>query len=122
MPFVTRSILLVDDDDHFRRLARATVRAAGFDQVHEAASAAEGREAAVRLRPDVVLIDVGLPDGNGVELARELTAVHDDLRIILISADAGAADPALARQAGAVDFLVKEDLDGARLSELLGGR
>lgn len=121
MPSVTRSILLVDDDDRFRRLASATVRTAGFDHVYEAATVSEARNAAARLRPDVALIDVGLPDGNGADLASELAAMRHDLRIILISADAGAGDSARARQVGAVDFLVKEDLDGARLSELLGG-
>jgi CheY-like chemotaxis protein len=121
MVFMTRSILLIDDDDRFRVLAGAAVRAAGFGRVYEASSASTGREAAARLRPDAALIDIGLPDGDGLALARDLSALLHDLRIVVISAEASAADDLLAERAGAVGFVAKEELDGAVLRELLGG-
>lgn len=119
---MARSILLVDDDDGFRSLAVCTVRAAGLDPVHEASTVAGALTAAAKLRPEAALVDIGLPDGDGFQLARELAALPDPPRVVLISADADAADDAAAQRAGAVGFVAKENLEGARLRRLLGDR
>lgn len=122
LPTMARSILLVDDDDGFRSLAVGTLRAAGLERVYEASTAAGALTAAAELRPDAALIDIGLPDGDGFQLARELAALPHPPRVVLISADVDAADDAAARRAGAVGFVAKEDLEGARLGRLLGRR
>ena len=65
-------VLIVDDHASFRWLARLLLVVAGFDVIGEAADAGGARELVERLHPDAVLLDVMLPDGSGVEVAREL--------------------------------------------------
>jgi CheY-like chemotaxis protein len=118
---MTVSVLVVDDDDGFRSLAVGMLHAAGYDHVHEAATVAGALSEAVKIRPDVALVDVGLPDGDGLELAGELARLTDPPRVVLISADGDAADDRAARRVGAVCFVAKADLVQARLRDLLDG-
>src|SRR3954452_10039303 len=108
--FMRSSVLLVDDDPDFRGLARRLLTAAGLGVVAEAESVASATAAALDLRPDAALVDVGLPDGNGIALARELTALPWPLRVLLTSTDPHAASPDEVRQAGANGFVPKADL------------
>jgi DNA-binding NarL/FixJ family response regulator len=71
---VGRTLLLVDDHDGFRRHARCLLEAAGYSIVGEAPDAASAIAAVSSLRPDLVLLDVGLPDADGVEVAATLVA------------------------------------------------
>jgi CheY-like chemotaxis protein len=114
------SILLVDDDDAFRSLTVGMLRAAGHDHVYEAKNVAGALLAAAALRPDVALVDIGLPDGDGFEVAGEFAQLAGAPRVVLMSADADAADDAAARRVGAIGFVAKEELEGARLRRLLG--
>ena len=66
-------VLIVDDHATFRATARQVLEAAGFDVVGEAADGASALEAFARLRPDVVLLDVQLPDMDGFEVSRQLS-------------------------------------------------
>ncbi|MBV9050326.1 MAG: response regulator, partial [Solirubrobacterales bacterium] len=61
-----RKILIVEDDPSFRRLVRALLTARGYLVVGEAASAGEGLALAAAVQPDAVLLDVDLPDGDGL--------------------------------------------------------
>jgi DNA-binding NarL/FixJ family response regulator len=74
------------------------------------------------LRPDAVLVDVGLPDVDGVALARELVALPWRPRVVLTSADADAATPRDVRACGAEAFVPKDKLLNAALDDLLGYR
>ena len=114
------SILLVDDDDAFRSFTAGMLRAAGHERVYEERTVAGALRAAVALRPDVALVDIGLPDGDGFEVAGEIAQLADAPRVVLISADAGAADDAAALRVGAIGFVAKEELEGAGLRGLLG--
>src|SRR3954469_544883 len=71
---VSQTVLIVDDHAGFRHAARALLEADGFDVIGESASGTEGLEAVERLRPQVVLLDVGLPDLDGIEVAGRLSA------------------------------------------------
>ena len=64
------SVLVVDDDASFRHLATRTLRSWGFAVVGEAGTFAEAVDRATELRPDAALVDIGLPDGDGFELAQ----------------------------------------------------
>jgi CheY-like chemotaxis protein len=69
------SVLVVDDDPEFRQLAGRLLAASGLTVVGEADSVAAALAAAARLEPSAILLDVELPDGDGVTLARELAAL-----------------------------------------------
>jgi CheY-like chemotaxis protein len=115
------SVLVVDDDASFRELAARTLRSWGFVIVGEAATVAEAMERATELRPDAALVDVGLPDGDGFELAQRLGELAHSPRVVLISSDSDIANAALARRMGAVGFVPKDDLLGPSLRRLMAG-
>ncbi|WP_442786492.1 response regulator [Leifsonia sp. AG29] len=90
----------------------------GYDITAEACSVADAlRQTSVRM-PDALLVDVGLPDGDGLELARQLTA-SQAVRVVLVSADPDSLSQDDARAAGALGFVPKIDLSCAVLHLLL---
>jgi DNA-binding NarL/FixJ family response regulator len=113
------TVLVVDDDPLFRTLARRALFGDGLVVVGEADSVATATAAAQSLRPDAVLVDIGLPDGDGIALARELTALPWRPRIVLTSTDPDAATPDDIRSSGAIAFVAKVDLPNAPLERLL---
>jgi DNA-binding NarL/FixJ family response regulator len=117
---VTKSVLVVDDDAAFRALAARMLKALGLEIAGEAATAADGIAAANDLRPDAALVDIRLPDGDGITLARQLAALPWQPRVLLTSSDPDAASAAEIRRSGATAFIPKEDLPtSAELSRLL---
>jgi CheY-like chemotaxis protein len=120
MASMTVSVLVVDDDPAFRRLARRILEAFGLAVAGEAGTAAAAISVADALRPDAVLVDVGLPDLDGLALARELAARPWRPRIVLTSTNAEAATASEVRGSGAEAFVPKNDLPSTALAELLG--
>ena len=116
-----RSVLVVDDDTAFRALATRTLRSWGHVVVGEAGTFAEAVVRSSELRPDAVLVDIGLPDGDGFSLAQRLSVLPWEPRIVLISSDADCANDAAARRLGAVGFVPKEELLGVSLRRLISG-
>jgi CheY-like chemotaxis protein len=113
------SVLIVDDDPRFRSLAKRILTGAGLTVVAEAADAQAAVIAANASKPDGILVDVGLPDRDGLDLARELLALEWRPRILLTSTDPDAAEPVDGR-GDLLPFLPKEDLPNAPLHALLG--
>jgi two-component system, chemotaxis family, chemotaxis protein CheY len=113
------SVLVVDDHPVFRAAARRLLEAAGMTVVGEAASAAAALVAAARLRPDVVLLDVRLPDGDGFDVARGLGAAGVETTTVLVSSASEPAYPALASDVGAAGFLAKSELSPDALAALV---
>jgi DNA-binding NarL/FixJ family response regulator len=113
------SVLLVDDDPAFRRLARRTLGGTGLAVVGEAGTVEAATAAAIALRPDAVLVDVGLPDGDGIALAHKLTALPWGPRVVLTSVDPDAASAEEVLLSGAMGFVPKGDLPGRGLDLLL---
>lgn len=118
---MTGSVLIVDDDPAFRRVAHRLLAAFGLDVAGEAESAAAAVAAAGSLRPDAALVDVGLPDQDGLVLAAELAALPWRVRVVLTSSDADAATSSDVLGSGAEAFVPKDQLPNAALDELLGG-
>jgi DNA-binding NarL/FixJ family response regulator len=114
-----RSVLVVDDDPVFRGLARRMLTAGGFVVVAEADTLAAAMDVVHAVRPDAVLVDVGLPDGDGVTLAGYLVALPWQPRVVLTSTDPDAASTEDVRRSGAGAFVAKHDLPNAPLERLL---
>jgi two-component system nitrate/nitrite response regulator NarL len=106
------TVLIVDDDPSFRRSARGLLAVRGYQVVGEADCGAEGLALASAICPDAVLLDVHLPDGDGLAVAARLTAAGG-CRVLLTSCDSTAAPERLMRSCGAVGFVAKEDLADA---------
>jgi DNA-binding NarL/FixJ family response regulator len=119
---VPSSILVIDDDDAFRDLVRRMLDADGLVVVGEAATVATALAAAHELRPDAALVDVGLPDGDGIALARELSSLPWHPRVVLTSTDPDAASAEDIRRCGARAFVAKDQLPNAPLWRLLNSR
>ena len=115
-------MLIVDDDVAFRGLAAHVLAAMGLRVVGEAGTYAEGMAAAAELRPDAALVDVRLPDGDGIELAAHLVALPWRPRVVVASSDPDATSTEAVQRFGAVGFMVKEALPDGGGETLLAGR
>ena len=113
-------VLLVDDDDAFRVYAAGVLTRRGYEVAGHAGSVAEARAAIDRFRPDALLLDVNLPDGNGIDFARQLTEDGAALRVLLTSTDSSAVTPRLLARCGATGFVAKPDLMAIDLRSYLG--
>lgn len=103
------NVLLVDDHELIRQgLRRAFERTDDFTVVAEAASVAEAVTAAKEHSPDVVVVDVRLPDGNGLDVARMLREHNDDIGIVVLTMYAGDEQLFGALEAGASAFVSKD--------------
>jgi DNA-binding NarL/FixJ family response regulator len=112
------TVLVVDDDPGFRELAGGLLDAAGLKVVGEANTAAAAIAVARVMKPDAALVDVDLPDRDGIALAQELTALPWHPRVVLTSVDAEAAGADDVRGCGALAFVHKVDLPNGTLSRL----
>lgn len=109
-------ILIIEDEPPLRRYLRTTLQAFGY-RVAEAETGAEGRRQVVVLNPDVVLLDLGLPDLDGLDLAREMRG-WSHVPIIVVSARGQEADKIQALDLGADDYLTKPFDSGELLARI----
>jgi DNA-binding NarL/FixJ family response regulator len=116
------TVLIVDDHAGFRGFARRLLEADGLRVVGEAGDGRSAIAAVEEQQPELVLLDVVLPDTDGFTVAERLARDYADLLVVLTSsrdaADYGARLPCRA----AVGFIHKDDLSGAALTTLVGGR
>ena len=115
---MSRRILVVDDDPDFRGLAARIVGGNGIE-VREAATVATAIEVALEARPGAALVDIGLPDGDGLEVARHLSSMPWPVHIVLTSSDPDAVSPDDIRACGAQAFVPKDQLSDVPLRRLL---
>jgi len=114
------TLLIVDDHAAFRSLARRLLAAGGFEVVGEAADGHAALDAARELRPDVVLLDVQLPDLDGFEVAVRLGAAEAAPAVVLTSSRDRSDYGARVERCGARGFIPKVELSGAALRALTG--
>ena len=113
------SVLIVDDHAGFRRTARALLELDGFEVVGEADDGRSALEQVSSLRPDIVLLDVHLPDMNGFEVAERLASDGYGSRIVLTSSRDEAEFGGLVASSSACGFIPKAELSGRRLAALV---
>jgi DNA-binding NarL/FixJ family response regulator len=111
------TVLLVDDHPVFRKGLRALLEELELQVVGEAGDGAAGLDLAVRLRPDVVLMDIHMPDVDGVEATRRLLAQWPEAQVLILTMAADDSAVFAAIQAGALGYLLKgsglEEIDRA---------
>jgi DNA-binding NarL/FixJ family response regulator len=115
-----RSVLIVDDHASFRRSARRLLESAGFTVVAEATDAAGALSEAATSLPDVVLLDVHLPDGNGFDVASRLATASPASQVILTSSRDASDYLARLPATAARGFIGKSELSASRIVELVG--
>jgi DNA-binding NarL/FixJ family response regulator len=116
---VTRTVLVVDDNPGFRDRARLWLEADGFQVVAEASTGAEALASVRAHSPEVVLLDVQLPDMSGLNVAEELGRVEGGPEVVLTSTrDAADFGERLARS-GARGFVPKSQFSGRAVASLL---
>jgi DNA-binding NarL/FixJ family response regulator len=118
---VSSSVLIVDDHKGFRVWARAFLEAQGYRVVGEAADGAEALSAVGRLRPDVVLLDVHLPDVDGFEVARRAAEAPEAPAVVLVSSRELVDFGRRVAESGVRGFISKVDLSGETLRAVLRG-
>jgi DNA-binding NarL/FixJ family response regulator len=116
---VRRTVLIVDDHPSFRAMATMLLDAEGFEVVGEAADGASALLAADHLRPDVVLLDVQLPDVDGFTVAERLSAAGSCAEVVLISSRDAVTYGARLTTSPAKGFIAKRELSGAALADAL---
>jgi DNA-binding NarL/FixJ family response regulator len=102
-------VLLVDDHEMVRAGLRALLRkAADLQIVGEVGTMAEALEAAARLRPEVVLMDLRLPDGSGIEACREIRSELPEVRVLILTSYSDEQAAMATIMAGAAGYLLKD--------------
>jgi DNA-binding NarL/FixJ family response regulator len=113
------TVVIVDDHSSFRTSARTLLELEGFEVVGEAANGAAALEIAEKLEPELVLLDIALPDTNGFEVAERLAGGPS--KVILTSSREQRDLGKRVRSSGALGFVAKDRLSGHALTKLLEG-
>ncbi|TML88683.1 MAG: response regulator [Actinobacteria bacterium] len=116
----TPTILIVDDHPSFRAVARLLLEAEGFTVVGVADDGESAVAETLRLKPDVVLLDVGLPDIDGFEVAARLRDAGATSAIVFTSSRDGSDFGPLIAESGARGFIPKPELSGSAVRALVG--
>ena len=113
------TVLIVDDHPSFRAVAQMVLETDGFTVVGTASDGESGVAAALELAPDVLLLDVELPDIDGFEVADRLRRAGSGTAIVLASSRDGSDFGSLVAESGARGFLAKADLSGDAIRALV---
>src|SRR5215813_6262425 len=113
------TVVIVDDHAAFRASARALLAAHGFDVVAEAEDGRQALRQVHEHRPDVVLLDIQLPDADGFVVADRLAAEGSEVKVVLISSHDAATYGSRLTEAAALGFISKRCLSGAALAALI---
>jgi len=113
-------VLVVDDHASFRGCASALLTAEGFEVVGQAESGADALALSAELEPELVLLDIQLPDIDGFEVARRLLARDPDVKIVLVSSRDRSAYGSAIEESGALGFIWKAELSGVAVEGFLG--
>jgi DNA-binding NarL/FixJ family response regulator len=116
---VPKTVVIADDHPSFRASARAILQSEGFEVVGEAEDGESAIAAVRELSPDVLLLDVQLPDMDGFAVCRALPLNGGQPAVVLVSSRDACDYGGLIEQSGARGFLPKDELSGTALNDLL---
>jgi DNA-binding NarL/FixJ family response regulator len=114
------TVLIVDDHGEFRASARALLESEGFEVVGEASDGASAIDAVTRIQPEIVLLDIQIPEPDGLEVAERLARTPHPPIVVLISSRDAVAYGARLRNSPARGFIPKSGLSGEVLAALVG--
>ena len=114
-----RRVLVVDDHPSFRRFATKLLQAGGFDVVGEADDGASALAAARRLRPELVLLDVLLPDMSGFSVVEALAAKPGGPQVVIVSSRSESELGSALRHSSVTGFVPKSELTAAAVAALV---
>lgn len=114
------TVVIVDDHAGFRRMARRMLEAAGFDVVGEAIDGESALSSVAELAPQLVLLDIQLPDVDGFVVAQRLAESGTSAIVILTSSRSASDYGARLATTSAIGFIAKAELSGPAVAELLG--
>jgi DNA-binding NarL/FixJ family response regulator len=114
------TVVIVDDHKGFRTYARRLLEAGGIGVLGEAADGSSGLELVQRLHPDLVLLDIQLPDIDGFEVARRLAVGGSPSRVLFTSTRDAADYGGRLAESPSLGFIPKGDLSASAISELAG--
>jgi len=113
----TVRVLIVDDQEPFRSAARLVVELTdGFEVAGEASTGEEGIALVGRLAPDLILMDIQMPEMDGLQATRQIVADDQTARVVVLSTYEAAEYEQLALEAGACAFISKSDFGPAELA------
>jgi len=115
-----RTVLIVDDHAGFRALARRLLQDAGYEVIGEADDGSSAMRLTSELQPDVVLLDVQLPDSSGLVLSRSLIDGDRPPVVVLVSTRDASDYGAAVTRSGAQGFIAKADLTAQGFADLAG--
>ena len=118
---IVRTLVIVDDHAGFRTSARELLELDEFEVVGEAGDGAGALEAIARFEPEVVLLDIGLPDMSGFDVAERIATAATHTTVVLISSRSTDQISVRMNGCGAAGFIAKDELSGAALEALLAG-
>jgi len=125
VPAQANTILIADDFAAFRRLVRSKLQEIGFQNVAEASDGLEAVEKAAELQPDLVLLDIGMPNLDGIKAAAQIRTVSAESKILFLSQY---TDPAIVQSTltdGAMGYVYKSEINRELLPAIeaaLGGK
>ncbi len=112
------TVLIVDDSPSYRSAARALLESEGFEVVGESTTGEDALADSERLRPDIVLLDIGLPDIDGIAVAERLNARPNGPVVVLVSTRDGTGCEQVFQRCGARGFIPKAELSGEAITAL----
>jgi DNA-binding NarL/FixJ family response regulator len=113
------TVLIVDDHASFRAQARAVLEAGGHVVVGEATDGRSGIDLALALAPEIVLLDIGLPDIDGFDVASRLSKAPIPPAVVLTSSREAAEYGPRVTESPAAGFIAKDELSGSAVAELV---
>jgi DNA-binding response OmpR family regulator len=99
-------VLIIEDEESIQKILKVRLEKSGYE-VRISSNGAEGMKAVKEMRPNVIILDVMLPDANGFDLCRQIKDMDDFFKVIIYTGKLEAVDARRARQVGADDFTVK---------------